>query len=522
MALESSTRTGGRPSTIGRLRRFALARPVVTVFLVAFAVRAVAAIVIWQTRGGVLFFDDGNYHAISVDWAKGRLGDRDPFDPFFFSENWGYLLPISIAKRVFGSSPLSGQLLVAVAGAGVAALVAALAHRCLRVGAALAAGLFVALLPSQVMWSSITLKDPFVATLAAAVAMLVVIELSSRRWRHAAIVVALVGVLCVLEAVRIHSFAIACWALVIAAVLAPSPQRLARIAGATAIALLLPAALGHGLGAIDALSQKSLTERRVLNAQSAETAVVRPVFHPEDATENADHAETAAADAAAAAAAAQQAAADLRALAAAAAAETDESDTTTPADAEAREAAAAAAAEAAADAEREAAAAATAAQEAAEKAAAAQEDIVAAQDSVEKNLAYLPKGVALMILQPFLWDLTPNGSVRAAAMEHLLWYPIVALALLGLGKAWRHRRVFAFPVAFGAGAVIATALSEGNFGTAFRHRTDFVWVVALLAGGGVSWLGDLRSRRRADDVVAAPDGGEADADRSFEPAGLPG
>jgi hypothetical protein len=75
-----------------------------------------------------------------------------------------------------------------------------------------------------------------------------------------------------------------------------------------------------------------------------------------------------------------------------------------------------------------------------------------------------------------------------ARVEALAWYPLVALALFGLGGAWRRRQALAFPILSGCAVLVMYGLTEGNLGTAYRHRGELVWAVVLLATLGAERL----------------------------------
>jgi hypothetical protein len=118
--------------------------------------------------------------------------------------------------------------------------------------------------------------------------------------------------------------------------------------------------------------------------------------------------------------------------------------------------------------------------------------------SFRDNLEYLPHGLAAMMLEPYPWQPVHSGRVRLAKVDDLLWYPMLALVVLGLASVIRCRRVLAYPVFAAAGSATMWALVEGNFGTAFRHRGEFVWAVAVLAGAGVATLARIRERTAGD------------------------
>ncbi len=107
-----------------------------------------------------------------------------------------------------------------------------------------------------------------------------------------------------------------------------------------------------------------------------------------------------------------------------------------------------------------------------------------------------------MLLRPYPWTGTDNARLQLARAETLLWYPMLALAVLGLVRLRDRARVLAFPLVVGGGTAVMWALVEGNFGTAYRHRGEFVWAVAVLAAAGLTVLAARRGRR-------SPDVGEA-------------
>jgi len=124
-----------------------------------------------------------------------------------------------------------------------------------------------------------------------------------------------------------------------------------------------------------------------------------------------------------------------------------------------------------------------------EAAAAAQVPIVADDDGgAARDLRHLPTGLAVMLVGPLPWQVDGNRSVQLAALETVVWYPLLALALVGLLAVWRHRRVLAFPLLVTGAVAVMYGLTEGNFGTAYRHRGELVWAVVVLAGVGTHLL----------------------------------
>jgi hypothetical protein len=82
-------------------------------------------------------------------------------------------------------------------------------------------------------------------------------------------------------------------------------------------------------------------------------------------------------------------------------------------------------------------------------------------------------------------------------VENLGWLVLYVLAAMGLWVRRRERHLLAFPVVFGAGFVVMSAMFEGNVGTAFRHRGQIAWALALLATCGLQAVLARRAERRS-------------------------
>jgi hypothetical protein len=119
-----------------------------------------------------------------------------------------------------------------------------------------------------------------------------------------------------------------------------------------------------------------------------------------------------------------------------------------------------------------------------------------ATNRLATDLSHLPRGLSVMLLEPYPWDTNRNMRVVFAKIDTILWYPILGLALVGLAQVKNHPRVLVFPTLSGAGMLMGYALAEGNLGTAFRHRGELVWIVALLATFGARSLWERHKARR--------------------------
>ena len=230
-----------------RLWAWAVEHPVLFVFAVALAARFVLAVGVSVFHDGALFPDDAYFQRLAREMANGHSAQWASYDHAVFRQTATFLLPLTALARL-GSAVLPGQLMVATAGAGAAALTTAIGLRVLRPRWAIAAGAVMALLPSMVLWSSLTLKDAFVWCVLAGLG-LVVCELDGPPARVVLVTAVGVALLCLMDHLRDQTFVVAVWAFAIALVLGGGKQMRERAAIGVAVLILLPASLGYGVAA---------------------------------------------------------------------------------------------------------------------------------------------------------------------------------------------------------------------------------------------------------------------------------
>ncbi len=264
----------------GRLLSLAVRRPVLTVFLLALAARVVVATYVAVAHDGFLFGDDQQYVTIAAAKATGQTQTWDDYTRFVYSSNLTLTLPMTTLFRLFGVHAVLGQLQVALFGALAAALVARLV---LELGprhsrAALAAGTAVAVLPSQVLFSSLTLKDALVwAALAALAVAAAVLGRTETRRRFVLLSAVTLVLLLLLAGLRQHTLVVAGWSLFLTSWFGVRRLRLERLAVTAAFAVVVPFAVGAGVAGAGLLTQvNALETQRALGAQGAQTAVVAP------------------------------------------------------------------------------------------------------------------------------------------------------------------------------------------------------------------------------------------------------
>lgn len=119
------------------------------------------------------------------------------------------------------------------------------------------------------------------------------------------------------------------------------------------------------------------------------------------------------------------------------------------------------------------------------------------------DLQHLPRGLSVVLLEPYPWTSFRGYEVRVAQAELLVWYPLLVVAAFGMPTVLRRRRELAFLAVTAGGLLGVYALYEGNFGTTLRHRAELLPALAVFAAlGAPRLLGVWRDRR--DHVLGPP------------------
>jgi Holliday junction resolvase len=462
-----------------RTRSLLGAHPYAVLFAVAFIVRVLVALVVARFFSGSLVLDDATYWGMARDVAHGQTAGWTEYFQELYASTLAFTFPLSLIYRLFGVQ-IAGQIFVAILGAGTAVMVVILAKDVLPRGVAIATGFVIALLPSQILWSSLILKDA--AVWLVLVGLAVAIARVGRAETTKSIVLwgAVIALtLLALGFLRDHTLVVASWALVIAAWAGTRETRYQRIAAALLLAVCIPWVTGLGPGGASFVaSAGSINQLRAENADNAASAIIpanQGLVRTELEKSRAAAAELKVvkeritevivflqkrADGTANVSAKKQAEAQrLLGLFMAKAQAIDQQITVT----------------------------AGAEQQATERLS----EIEGAER--QSGVRHLVRGISVMLAEPYPWDPGSSPSFRMAQAETLVWYPILLLALLGLLPALKALRVTLFPLMLGGGMLLLYALVEGNVGTAYRHRGEFVWVIVLFAGFG--WMELLRMVR---------------------------
>jgi 4-amino-4-deoxy-L-arabinose transferase-like glycosyltransferase len=447
---------------------WSLRHPFLSIALLALIPRLVLVATSKLFDGFVL--DDGTYHQMASNMAAGDISLWDDFTYSLFWRTATFLVPVTGIYKVFGPNMAMAQIFVALLGTATAVIVTRIAMEFLETRLALAAGAIIALLPSQAFWSSQLMKDASVwATLSSLALMIALANRSTgKQLIYCGLGVALS--LCALAFLREHTLVVASWATMAGALAGLPRQRLARIAGAVVLGITIPWFVASiGPAGLDLVRNAgSLEEIRFKMAQGANTAVIDTTPGGTEAELNENTIRR------------QQLLAEISKLQGSEGevAGSGQPDPT------------------AADRLREL-------QKEMAALIAEQERLLSpppggslSEDSgsLDPNIRHLPRGISVMLIEPFPLPFTGSASLRLARLESLIWYPLLILAGYGLWRARSYLRVFLFPLLCGGGILVMYALTEGNVGTAHRHRGEVVWVVVLLASLGLSKFVERRKR----------------------------
>ncbi len=277
-AVAGTPRRASATGPLWRLWAFILRHPVLTVAILAFVVRMAVAIALNIVGSGDLVQDDRVYLDIVRRKVDGTLGSLDPYYSELYSTTWAFTEPLTFLGRVFGVHVLVGQVLIALWGALTAAATTAIARRTITSRRlALLAGLVPALLPSQILWSSVWLKDAAVSACLAAVVLglTMVTRATTPTQRRVGVMMGTAG-LVGLSGLRLNSFVLACWCLAIV-VIAFSWRKPAVVALTLALLVVGPWVGNAGiLGNKVLATGENLGAKRAAGASNAESALVEP------------------------------------------------------------------------------------------------------------------------------------------------------------------------------------------------------------------------------------------------------
>ena len=414
-------------------------RPELAVFVAAFVARLSAGVMVALTNIQYRLAPDAyGYELLMEQRMRGNPEYFRDYSQQLYDSSWSFLKPIEwVVWSPWQITP-AAILFTALAGAVLAALTTRLLLAYVSPLAALTGGLVVAFMPSQVVWSSMLLKDAYIGAAIAGLALTLRWWCAQRSTPRLVAGLALVAALLLyISRIRVPTLVAVLIGLVLALVIAAPSRRAIRATGAVALLFVIPITAGAGIAGRDVLSRldSGMEWQRVAGAIDAATAVVTvPTTTPRQPGQATTPSTT------------QPGQATTPST-------TQPSPPITPPPPPERPA-------------------------------------------LVDDLLYLPSGVKVMTLDPMPWHLSASRSLIPAFAEHLIWYPLLALAAVGILTRRRWTIDLVFTGLLLAGLIVMWALAEGNFGTAYRHRTEFVWIVVVFAVLGADELRRRRDLRR--------------------------
>lgn len=285
---------------LGRqLLSFADQHPLWTVVLLAGLARAVVVTLVGPLRPGVIVPDEQQYLDLAASVASGRGAEawQPGYGQSLYDSTHTFMRPLTFLVRVFGEHQVVGQLLAAAFGVLCALLTTWLALRVVRPRYAWLAGGVVALMPSQVFWSSVVLRESMVWTSLAGAALALALAATTRSWR-VLLGCAALAALCTwaVSDLRGQTAVVLVGALALTAMTVRSARRLVAPLGTLLIAVLVP--WGAGLGPLglfyvsDVVPQ--LASIRTNLSIGADSSFIDRTVIPPDADPSADVPEDAA------------------------------------------------------------------------------------------------------------------------------------------------------------------------------------------------------------------------------------
>jgi hypothetical protein len=395
--------------------------PVRFVFIAALLVRIPVWLIISAFFDGHLFGDDQTYLKLIEAYGQNSGASWDNYQSVLWSKSLSFLLPAGTVTKIIGFHPFVILFISVLVGSALAALVTFISLKHVSRNIALVIGIAFALMPSQILWSSLILKDSYIALGTALLAVVL--------YRKRQVDFALYGssffmiflLLLFIQRIRVHTLMVVCIALVLTAIFSGGSHKILRTAFAVSMLALMPWLITGDVGGVTYLETLTggMEDQRLAGAVGANTAVV------------------------------------------------DVASTLSPSSTDAPNA----------------------------------PNAPNALNKLYEEAKYLPSGLKVMLLDPTVPQLGNSRSLYLPFAEHLIWYPVLLLAIYGAFKTrkWTDDLLFAGLVFLGSATM--WSLTEGNFGTAYRHRTEFVWIVFLFAGIGAHHLLEARKARAARAVV---------------------
>lgn len=273
------------------LLKYGLEHPVRFIFLVALLIR----IPIWLTISlffdGHIFSDDLTYLNLVQGFGENGGAEWDEYRSWLWSRSLSFLLPAGLVTKVIGFHPIVILLGSVLVGSALAALLTLLLTRHVSREVVLGVGLVVAVMPSQVLWSSLLLKDSYIALGMATLTYVLVSKRKVDLSNYITSFVLIFLLLIFIQRIRVHTLMVVCIALVLTAVFSSEPRKILRTSFAVLMLALMPWLVNGDLGGVGYFETltSGMDDQRLAGAAGANTAVVEvPNSNAPDASDASD------------------------------------------------------------------------------------------------------------------------------------------------------------------------------------------------------------------------------------------
>ncbi len=441
--------------------------PVLSSFLVALGVRVVFVALSGLFHEGLLIPDEGQYLTLATVASEGKLTSEfwPGYGQSLFASARTLLWPLTALFWVFGPFRIVGQVFVAVFGAATAAASAGLAGRFLRRPFALVAGLTVALFPSQILGSSVVMRESLIWAGLAAMALVVGYSKQSDSRSRIILSAILLGLLFVVMVwLRVQTAALALWCL-FPALLFGSGRRAVRILSAICLFVVAPWLMGMGPGAATYLENATsiLGSSRAHMSVSADSSFF-----------------------------------DNGGPVSVSGVCIDRVTASTWWEARRSSSRAKIGDDSGSLLDRE------------RKGRLCISDglggAILVDNRLSTSLRRIPRGLFDTMLRPFLWESAwSNPDKFGAGLESPLWIMLYGFSIYGAWKQREHIAPMVFPVLLVGAIALSGAVTHGNLGTSFRHRGQMLFALAVLSAGGLQAIADRREgKRKGQAAVGSP------------------
>jgi hypothetical protein len=250
--------------------------PVSFVFLVAFFIRVPVWLIVSIFFEGHAFGDDLNYLNLVDGYGNGTSANWDEYQTWLWSRSLSFLLPAGLITKVIGFHPLVILFISVLFGSALAALVTYVSQRHVSRILAVGAGIAIALMPSQILWSSLLLKDSYIAVGMALLAVVLHRKIQVGFAFYGSSFLMIFLLLLFIQRIRVHTLMVVCIALVLTALFSSQPRKILRTVFALSMLVIMPWLINGDLGGLGYLEilTEGMEDQRLAGAVGANTAVV--------------------------------------------------------------------------------------------------------------------------------------------------------------------------------------------------------------------------------------------------------